>query len=180
MSERKDAKIKLVTGLSETLANSGDAEKMASTIVFNYSTIGVNDLRALRGKLLETGSTLKIVKNTLIKRIFETLGVTYDTELTGQNAILVRESGDFVASIKSLYAFMKEKEKGAIVLGILNNQPLTPQQVESLSKLPSRQELLGQVVGGFVTPIRSFVMASNGVQAKFVRTLGAIRDQKAS
>lgn len=173
MSKNLEIKKQLVEDISSEI-------KDGTTVVFNYSRIGVNEINALRGELSKTDTKLKVVKNTLISRIIEKIGgKTAENELQGQNAIVIPTGTDFIAPLKILFEFIKKNEKGAIVLGILNGQTLTGDKVEALSKLPSREVLLAQVLGGFTSPIRGFMYASKGVQGNFVRALNAIREKKA-
>ena len=149
-----------------------------STVIFNYSSISASEMDELRAKLSETETKLKVVKNTLIKRVLEKAGIKLDQDLEGQNAILISKSPDFITTIKSLFGFMKKNDKGQVTIGVLDGVLISKDQVESLSKLPSRQELIAQVVSGFISPIRSFIYTLNGVSGNFVRVLSAIKDKK--
>lgn len=172
MSKNLEIKKQLVEDISNELTN-------GTTVVFNYSKIGVNEINALRGELAKTGTKLKVVKNTLISRIIEKIGAEADEKaLQGQNAMVIPTSEDVVAPIKILFDFIKKNEKGAVVMGVLNGQALTSDKVEAFSKLPSREVLLAQVLGGFNGPIRGFMYASKGVQGNFVRALNAIKEKK--
>lgn len=173
MSKNLEIKKQLVEDISSEI-------KDGTTVVFNYSKIGVNEINALRGELAKTSTKLTVVKNTLISRIIEKIGGTPDKEaLQGQNAIVIPTGNDIVAPIKILFDFIKKNEKGAVVLGILNGQALSGDKVEAFAKLPSRDVLLAQVLGGLNSPIRGFMYASKGVQGNFVRALNAIKEKKA-
>ena len=178
-SRNLEVKKQLVEEISSEIKN-------GTTVVFNYSKIGVNEINALRGELSKTDTKLKVVKNTLISRIIEKIGAKADTlkgtgesVLQGQNAIVIPTGDDFVAPLKILFEFIKKNEKGAIVMGVLNGTALTSEKVEAFSKLPSREVLLAQVLGGLNSPIRGFMYTSKGVQGNFVRALNAIKDKKA-
>jgi len=178
MSKNLEVKKQVVTDLSAELKGTGADGVSPSTAVFNYSELTANDVNSLRTILIGINSNLKVVKNTLIKRTLKDLGVKEDIELEGQNAVLIPNKNDFVSPLKALFKFIKDNEKGAVSVGILNGSLISQDQVEALSKLPSREELLGQVVSGLASPIRGFMYVANGVQGKFVRTLAAIRDQQ--
>ena len=64
MSKNLEIKKQLVEDISSEI-------KDGTTVVFNYSRIGVNEINALRGELSKTDTKLKVVKNTLISRIIE-------------------------------------------------------------------------------------------------------------
>ena len=178
MSKNLERKKQIVNDLTDQLKQTGDVEGQATTVVFNYTSITANEINELRSALFEHDAKLKITKNTLIKRVLENTGVNLEKDLEGQNAILIPNNKDVISPIKTLYEFIKKNEKGEITLGVLNSQIITKEKVEELSKLPSRDELLAQVVGGLASPIRGFAYALNGVQSKFVRVLGEIKNQK--
>ena len=181
MSTNLENKKVLVAELSKSLKNTGSTEGSVSAAIFNYSALNVNEINDLRAKLFELGASLRVVKNTLIKRAFDEVKTPLEAELEGQNAVLLIESEDkkdLIAPLKVLFDFIKANEKGAIALGILNGAILTKDKVEQLSKLPSREVLLAQVVGGLASPIRSFEYTLNGVQSQFVRALQAVKESK--
>jgi large subunit ribosomal protein L10 len=162
----------------QIVADVADELEKGNTAVFNYSQIDSNEINELRSKLAEVNASLKIVKNTLIKRVFEKLGITLNEDLEGQNAVLIPKGDDFVSTIKVLSDFVKKNEKGEILVGVLDGSFLSKEKVKVLSELPSREELLGKVVGGLVSPIRGFMYTANGVQGNFVRALNAMKVQK--
>ena len=177
MSKNIELKKQIVEDVANQLQSSGSA---VSTVVFEYTGITVNDINDLRSKLAEHGAKLTVVKNTLIKRILEKTGITFDSELKGQSAILITAGDDIVTPIKQIFDFIKASEKGSVKLGVLEGSLITGEQVEALSKLPSRDQLLSQVVGGFVSPIRGFMFTLNGVQGNFVRVLSEVAKSKAN
>lgn len=175
MSKNLEVKKQLVEDIAKDLK--ADKESV-STVVFEYTGIGVNEINELRAKLAEHGAKLTVVKNTLIKRILEKTGVEIEEDLQGQSALLIPSTEDIVTPIKEIFEYIKASEKGQVKLGVLEGALISQSQVEALAKLPSREVLIGQVVGGFVSPIRGFVYTLNGVQGNLVRVLSAIKDQK--
>jgi large subunit ribosomal protein L10 len=149
-----------------------------TTVIINYSGITVNNLNSLRTQLFEQNSDLKVAKNTLIERTLNSKGIELDVKLEGQNAILLTKGVDIMTSLNVIFDFLKKSDKGSVTLGILNNRLLTKEQVEALSKLPSKEQLIAQVVGTLASPIRNFEYVLNGVQSQFVRLLQAVSDKK--
>lgn len=151
-----------------------------STVVVDYTNISSNEMNDLRNKLFENDASLKIVKNTFIERVLNTVGIDIAEQkanLTGQNALLIAKE-DILTPIKDLYAFLKETKKGEVKFGVLKGNLLESAKVKEISNLPSREELLGKVVGSLISPIRNFAFALNDTQSKFVRVLSAIKDSK--
>ena len=150
-------------------------DKSPSTAVLNYASYTSNEINELRGLLFDQGAKLKIVKNTLVKKILGHFDVKTDEEFSGQNAILIPPKEmpeNFIPNLKIIFDFIKKADKGRVSVGVLNGEIISGKQVEALSKLPSRQELLGQIVYGFMSPIRGFAFTLNEIPSKFVRVLG--------
>lgn len=158
-------------------SNSEIQDAGLTTAVFEYSQLSSNEINELRSKLFEANASLKILKNTLIKILFSKFDVNLDKSLEGQNAVLVTDS-NFASALKVISDFIKNTNKGVFKLGVLNGKVITSDQVIKLSKLPSKEVLLAQVLAGFNTPTRSFVVTLNEVNAKFVRVLNSIKDKK--
>jgi large subunit ribosomal protein L10 len=74
--------------------------------------------------------------------------------------------------------FVKGRETMSFVGGILENKGIEPSMVTSLSKLPGKQELLGQLVGTLNAPISGFVNVLAGNLRGLVNVLNAVKDKK--
>ena len=154
--------------------------KSKSVIFTEYHGLDVNQVNDLRSKIKDSGAEMVVAKNTLLKIALndENLGGDeVDKQLSGPTASVFSYE-DAISPLKTLVEFAKDTElpklKGGLVEGVFNNAT----QLETLSKLPSKQELLGQVVGALSSPITGFLNALNGKQRDFVYTLSAIADKK--
>lgn len=151
-----------------------DFDKSPSTAILNYTSFTSNEMNDLRKKLFDQNARLKIIKNTLVKKVLGRLNVKTEEDFKGQNAILIPSSDspeNFISNLKIIFEFIKKADKGSVSLGVLNGEVINKSQVEVLSKLPSRHELLSQVVFGLSSPIRRFVVTLNEIPSKFVRVL---------
>ena len=79
------------------------------------------------------------------------------------------EQADSIENLKILTGILVSDGKTSI---------LDPSQVEALSKLPSREELIVKMLYLLQAPATQFVRTLNEVPVKFVRTIAAIRDRK--
>jgi len=118
-----------------------------------------------------------VMKNTLARRaVAETPFKGLSEKMVGPLAYGI--SSDPVVVAKVLQEFAREHEKFVIRAGAMRNVVMTPKDVAELAKMPSRQELLGMLLGTMQAPIAKFVRTLNEVPGKFVRTVAALRDQK--
>lgn len=152
-----------------------------SDAFFLVSNNGVtsNKMNELRKQLKESGGELKIVKNTLAKRAISKF--TYNEDLSsflnGPVGIAFSYT-DAVAVAKTLTKAMEDGLKLDFSVGYLNEEKLEKAQIEALAKLPSREELLGQLLRVLVGPVRNFVSVLAAVPRDFVGVLNAIKDNK--
>jgi len=83
-----------------------------------------------------------------------------------------------VALAKALAAFARNTPALQIKLGFVQGQLIQPGEVRALADLPSRQVLLGQVVGGFQAPLASLVHSLEGILRALVSVLDQVRAKK--
>lgn len=148
------------------------------TILTDYRGLDVAEVTELRAKLRDAGIKYKVAKNTLIKLAAHELGITdLDQYLEGPTAAAF--SSEPVELAKILVEFAKTHNDLEIKTGLLDNKLVGAEDIKSLSKLPTREVLLAQVVGGMQTPMYGFAGTLSGLLRKFVYALDQIKDQKA-
>lgn len=154
-----------------------DVAAAASAVFMAFTAMSVDDTEELRDRLHATGSTLRVLPKHLMRLVMQELKLDFDpTTHEGQFAIVWGSDG--VAPAKVVYTFIKDRDNVRLVGGSLEGNLLSFEQVQSLAILPSREELLGQLVGTISQPARGLVMVLSGVQRQTVQVLKAIADQK--
>jgi len=123
------------------------------TIVADYRGLGVADLQGLRGNLRPTGAEFRIAKNTLTSIAAERAGIDGMTPMLEGPTALVLAFDDPVATSKVITDFVRTSRILTVRGGVMNNRPLTGQDVEAISTLPPREELLGRLVGMLASPM---------------------------
>ena len=151
-----EAKKALVAELAERLKAS------VSGIVVNYEGINVADDTAMRKELRECDVKYTVVKNTMLGRACEAAGLAgLEDVLSGTTAIATSET-DYAGAARVLSKYAKSHEGFAIKSGFLDGEVIDMDKIDALSKLPTREVLLANVLGAFQAPIASF---ARGVQA---------------
>jgi large subunit ribosomal protein L10 len=169
---QKEMKIRSVKSIKEKF------DKSKVIILTDYKGLTMSQLSKLRKKLRPIDAEYKVFKNTLISRAIKDKAYDgIDALLTGSTAILFGYD-DQVAPTKALSEFIKENEKLSIKGGLLDGKVIDTKTITMLAKLPSREVLLGKVVGTMKAPITNFVLDCKGILNKFVYALSAIRDKK--
>ena len=161
----KESKLMEKEALVSSIKESFDGAQ--SIIFYDYRGISVEEVTDLRKKMRDAGVEYKVLKNTMIKRAFASLGIEgADEFLEGPTAVAVGKD-DPVAPARILNDFVKDIKKTEIKGGIVDGKVASLAQIEYLATLPSKEQL-----------IASLMSVINGVTSKFVRTLEAIRVQK--
>ena len=155
---------------------------MSAGVLVDYRGIEANQVVELRKKLNYASSTMKVIKNSLARIAAENTPIAELADQFTQTRALVYSDGDAVQQAKVLSEAAKSLDKLKILAGILvgdsKTSILNSGEVEALSKLPSRDELIMKLLFLMQAPTTQFVRTLNAVPAKFVRTLAAIRDSK--
>jgi large subunit ribosomal protein L10 len=150
----------------------------AAAILTDYRGLNVGELGQLRTKLREAGAEYRVVKNTLLQRAAEALGITgLDPYLEGPTAIAVSRE-DPVAPAKALQEFIRQMRKLEVKGALVEGRVLTADQVKSLADLPGKPQLRARVLGALQGPAAGLVGVLQGVQRNLVYALDQIRQQK--
>ena len=157
------------------------ARKMAEAeaiYLADFHGIDVASVTRLRRSLRGAGIEYEVVKNRLARRAAEDAGLKgLDPYLEGPTAMAFAHD-DPVAPAKILQEFIDDGGKLAIKTGLVDGQVLTAEAIARLARLPSREELIAQLVGSAQSPLYGLVAALNGLLRSLVAALTAIADQR--
>ena len=145
-----------------------------SVVVIDYSGTDVNQLSQLRQQLKAAGGEMYVTKNTLIN-----LAVGQDQlqdSLTGMNAIVFSYE-DAVAALKVLFDFHKDTQKLTIKQGLMEDKVLSSADIETLSQLPSKSELIVMLMQRLKSPGQGLVNTLTAGPRNLVYVLQAISHQ---
>lgn len=165
----------------DILVSLQDRLERAQSVVF-VSTVGVKvgEIEEIREALFPHGLQLQVAKNSLLRRALAEQKVAVPAELLDQPLALVYAYDDIIAGPKLLLPFSKDIEALQILGGIVEGSFITPAQVTAYAKLPSRDELLGRLVGTLQAPLAGMVNVLAGNLRGLVTVLAAIRDTQPS
>lgn len=160
MSLNLQNKQAIVAEVSKTL------ESAQTVVIAQYAGVTVETMTAVRAKARKANVYLHVVKNTLARKaVADTKFAPLADQMAGQ--LIYSVSEDPVAAAKIVNEFAKESDKVKIVAGMYNEKLLDATGVKQLAVIPSREELLAQVMG-----------LMQQIPASFVRLVAAIKTQK--
>lgn len=154
----KEAKKKQAKDLKKEL-------KDKAIILFNYDGVGVEDFTALRNGIRESGGQVKVVKNTLLQKIFSEEEITHDW-LAGMTGMSFMSDEDFMTCSSVLYKSQKD-EKIKIKGGFYEGSKVEDDYIVKMASIPSKDVLYSSLVG-----------CLQGIVANLVYTLDDIAKQK--
>ena len=157
----------------------GAIQESNAVFAVDYRGISVPQAAELRTALRGADSTFTIVKNTLAERAADQADADGLKELLQGPTAMTFVRGDAAAAAKALRDF--RRGTGGTLLefkgGWMNGQSLTPEDVDAIAQLPSREVLIGRLVGLIASPLSGLATALNNLPAGLARQLQAIADQ---
>lgn len=163
--------INVVAEIKERLENNDIA------IISQYVGVNVAQVTDLRRQLRESGVEYKVYKNTLATLALKELGLEDAAEfMEGPTAWAF--ANDPVTPAKILKDFGKKVKFVTMSGGVLSGFVVDQGQLQALADLPSRDQLLAQVVGTIAAPLSGFVGVLNAVPRSLVNVLDQVREQK--
>lgn len=156
----------------------GKLEGSVSGVLVDYKGINVADDTKLRKELREAGVEYSVIKNSILRRACENAGLEELKDVLAGTTALAISSQDAVAPAKILARYAEaSKGKFTIKAGFVEGKAIDEAGVGSLAKLPSREELVAQVLRGFNAPISGLVNVLNGNIRGLAIVLGRIAEQ---
>ena len=152
----------VVAQLEETLKSA------ASGVLVNYEGITVAEDTALRNELRKAGVEYAVVKNTMVRRALDDTGLgELDDVLHGTTSLAVSKE-DPIAPMRVIHKFAKglNGERFVIKAGFMDGKVLPLEDIAALAELPSKEVLVGQVLGMMLSPITSLAIVIKAIAEK--------------
>lgn len=174
MSKNLEIKKQSVAEITQKLQNS------ESMVIVSFTGITVEKITALRAKFREAGVDYCVLKNTLVRRSLDDLGIhDFDHLLEGPSAFAF---GDAVSPAKIITEFIdgdkENAQKMQIKAGLVEGHAIDANGVRALAKLPSREVLVAKMMGSLNAPITNFVGVLSATLRSLVYALDGVRKQK--
>lgn len=174
MARTKEQKKQDVAGYREKISSS------KAVYLIEPKGITPNEATELKKTLFDMDSQFNVIKNSLFKLALKDEGLSIDEDLfDGPNAAVFASEQSLSEAAKLISKFIKDSEKAVIKGGFLDGRFISKEEVEALASLPSRDQLIAQVVGTMNTPISGFVNVLAGNLRSILYVLNAVKEQKA-
>jgi large subunit ribosomal protein L10 len=159
----------------------GAIQEAEAVFAVDYRGISVPQAAELRTRLRDVDATFRVVKNTLSERAADQAGADGLKELLQGPTAMTFVRGDAAAAAKALRDFRRGTGNTLLEFkgGWMNGAPLTPDEMEAIAQLPSRDVLYGRLVGMVASPLTGLAAAMGGLIGGLARQLQQIAEQKA-
>ena len=155
-----------------------EVKKSSALIFTNYRGLSVANLRSLRAKLAETDTNFMVVKNSILGiALQENEMPAPETLLSGPNAV-VFVGEDIGRGVKGLLDWIKAERMGEVSGALLGNSVLDAKGAESLADLPTKEQVLAQVLGAINAPASSLARMLTAPTSSLVRVINARVEQQ--
>ena len=168
----RDEKSAIVAELNEMF------NRAKFSVVADYCGLKVSELEKVRKELRGCDTEIRIAKNTLLKRaVADTACESLSEDFSGTTAIVMAYD-DPVMPAKVLAKFAEDHKKFELRSAVLEGEKITVDNILALSKLPTKEVLLGQLLSVMNGVPTALVRVLSGVPRTFLYGLQAIKDQK--
>ncbi|NBS69672.1 50S ribosomal protein L10 [bacterium] len=166
---------------AEVVAKITDRLKRMKGAAFSQAVgYTMEDADKLRAKAAEKNVDVFVAKKTLLALAAKEAGVTgVDRDVLDGSVLVAVSYSDEVAAAKLLKDLSKEKETIKMLAGVLEGKFVGESEVKRLADLPSKEQLLGQLVGTINAPVSGFVNVLAGNLRGLVTALKAVQEKKA-
>ncbi|MBR1779673.1 MAG: 50S ribosomal protein L10 [Clostridia bacterium] len=149
-------------------------------VFVEYKGITVEEDTKLRKELREAGVEYSVIKNSLLSRAAEKAGIEgLNPILKGTTAVALSHD-DYVSAAKILCAFAKDNEFFKTKAGFIDGKMIDKSEVKNLSKLPSQEVLIAQVLGTMNAPIAGLANVLQGTIRSLAIALNAIAEKQSA
>jgi len=161
--------------IAEIASNIDEAEAIFAV---DYRGITVAQVAELRTKLREADASFKVVKNSLTERAADQAGAEALKDFLAGPTALTFVRGDIAVAAKAVADYARATQMLPFKGGLMGGAPLDVEQIRSLSRLPSREVLYGQLVGVVAAPVGGLVRSLAGLLGGLAVALGQVREKK--
>ena len=135
-------------------------------VVVDYKGINVEDDTKLRKELREAGVVYTVVKNSILKRAAQEVGLDIDASVVEGTTAIATSVDDYIAAARILNKYAEGSKNFNIKTGYLDGEVIADSEVVALAKLPSREALLAQIASVVVEPIACIARAVSALEEK--------------
>ncbi len=164
----------------DTLSSLSDGLKSAKASVFaNFQGLTVAEADEFRNICRKEGINVLVAKKTLLRKAFDQIGLEADPKVFEGGVATFFGQSDEIAPARVVADFAKTHKVVSIFGGVFEGKFIGADYVNNLASLPSKPQLLAQLVGSLNAPVSGFVNVMAGNLRGLISVLNNIKEAKA-
>ena len=174
MSANFEAKKVVVEEIKQKIQNA------KSIVLVKFNGLTVAEDTELRGEFRKNNVEYKVLKNTLVRKAFNDLGINdFDDDLNGPTSVAFGTDETGAAKV-IIEAVKKYEDKVSVKSGFVDGGKIDANGVKTLAAMPSKEELVAKMLGSLQAPIANFVGVLSAMPRSLVIALNAVAEKKAN
>ena len=156
---------KAINQKKEEVSKLAESMKESKLILLtDYRGINVADVTGLRSELRNINADYKVIKNNITRRALAECNIEgLEDKLEGPTAVIMTNE-DYLEATKVIYKFSKANDFYKIKGGVIDGKVMSTEEIVTLAKLPSKQDLLSMLAGGLLANISKLAVALEQVR----------------
>ena len=174
MSANFEAKKVVVEEIKQKIQNA------KSIVLVKFNGLTVAEDTELRGEFRKNNVEYKVLKNTLVRKAFNDLGINdFDDDLNGPTSVAFGTDETGAAKV-IIEAVKKYEDKVSVKSGFVDGGKIDANGVKTLAAMPSKEQLVAKMLGSLQAPIANFVGVLSAMPRSLVIALNAVAEKKAN
>ena len=172
MKMKKEQKIELAKGVANEIA---DAEGI---IITSFKGLTFPQMDNIRRTVKNSGNDFRVIKNSLLKKALNSLNIDVLDQYLTESTAMVLVRNEFAAAAKDIKKYFKDYPPFVVKAGYFGKKLLKKEDVIAVADLPSRDQLLAQVLATMNAPIQNFVSLLANIPRSLLNVLNAVKEKK--
>lgn len=144
-------------------------------LLVSFAGLTVEESSKLRNELAEHGVRLRMVRNSLARRVLQQRGAVLSEEAFSGNTAIAYGSAEQAILAAKVFSGPAVKKAGKVKFkaGVLEGSPLDARDAAALAEVPDKRTLQAQILGCLCGPARSLVGVVNALPSSVARVIDA-------
>jgi len=156
-----------------------ELQKNNINLIVGFSGLSVLEMQKIRDGLKEKGCRMRVVKNTLLERVYQKINCEdMCKQIGGPLFIVWAKSDDEIGIVKKMYSFQKQFGKMDIKAALVGNKLFSSAELLLIEKLPGKKEIEARVVWTLRMPMRRIINALSFPAVRVIRDFKQIAENK--
>ncbi|MGI6596052.1 MAG: 50S ribosomal protein L10 [Candidatus Ratteibacteria bacterium] len=158
---------------------SEEIQKNNINLIVGFSGLSVSEMQTIRVALKEKGCKMRVVKNTLLDRVYKQIDCEDMCGKIGSPVFIAwADENDEISILKELYNFQRQFKKTDVKMALIGDKVYSSEELQLIGRLPGKKELEAQIVWILRAPIRKMVNVINAPVLRLINDFKQISEKR--